>query len=68
MTTYAKSEAAREAELLTIAREQLHLESLETRGSDSLDFSDQGVAAIKQALLDAWNAGYRQAIADEETS
>ena len=41
-----------------IAREQLHLETLETRKMDSLDFREQAVWSIKQALLDAYAAGF----------
>lgn len=43
--------------LLQIARRHLHLETLETRNSDRLDFSDQGVASLKAALEAAFNAG-----------
>ncbi len=40
-----------------IAKEFLFLETLETRNSDSLDFSDQAVWCIKQALEEAYKAG-----------
>ncbi len=40
-----------------IARDELHLETLETRKMDSLDFREQAVWSIKQALLDAYAAG-----------
>lgn len=40
-----------------IAREQLHLDTLETRNMDGLDFQEQAVWSIKQALLDAYAAG-----------
>lgn len=40
-----------------IAANVLGLETLETRNSDSLDFSDQYVAAIKLALEAAYEAG-----------
>jgi hypothetical protein len=33
-----------------IAREHLHIETLETRGSDSLDFHDVSVWGVKAAL------------------
>lgn len=42
-----------------IARDYLNLETLQTRNSDSLDFKEQSVWAIKQALLEAFDAGYR---------
>ncbi|MEZ6193738.1 MAG: hypothetical protein R3C45_21050 [Phycisphaerales bacterium] len=41
-----------------IAREVLDLETLETRKMDSLDFKEQAVWSIKQALLDAYAAGF----------
>lgn len=41
-----------------IARDQLYLETLETRKMDSLDFKEQAVWSIKQALLDAYAAGF----------
>jgi hypothetical protein len=41
-----------------IARDQLDLETLETRKMDSLDFKEQAVWGIKQALLDAYAAGF----------
>jgi hypothetical protein len=40
-----------------IAKKYLRLETLETRKSDSLDFSDQGVWCIKKALEAAYKAG-----------
>ena len=43
--------------LLKIAREVLNLETLETRRSDGLDFSDQAVWQLKEALEAAFNAG-----------
>ncbi|MEP1521998.1 hypothetical protein [Ascidiaceihabitans sp.] len=43
--------------LEAIARKTLHLETLTTRNSDSLDFSDQPVWSIEQALMDAYKAG-----------
>lgn len=50
-------------ELLTaftaIAKRHLHVETLETRGSDSLDFHDVGVIGIGRALADAYNLGAR---------
>lgn len=50
-------------ELLTaftaIAKRHLLVETLETRGSDSLDFHDVGVIGIRRALADAYNLGAR---------
>ena len=43
--------------LQKIAKKHLHLETLETRNSDSLDFSEQAVWAIKDALDEAFKAG-----------
>ena len=46
--------------IIRIAKEHLHLETLDTRRSDSLDFSDQAVWCIKAALEAAYAAGGRQ--------
>ena len=43
--------------LTEIAKKNLNLETLETRGSDDLDFHDTAVWAIKNALRDAFIAG-----------
>jgi hypothetical protein len=48
---------ARDAKLLTIARELLFLETLETRNMDGLDFSEQAVWSLKEALEAAFAAG-----------
>ena len=40
-----------------IAKDVLGLKTLKTRNSDSLDFSDQSVWAIKEALEKAYDAG-----------
>ena len=40
-----------------IAKSHLHLETLETRNSDSLDFHDMSVWSIKAALEAAYEAG-----------
>ncbi len=42
-----------------LAREHLGLQTLETRNSDSLDFSDVAVWALKSALEAAYQAGYK---------
>ena len=45
-------------QLLTeIAKKHLNLETLENRNSDSLDFQDMAVWAIKDALQEAYEAG-----------
>lgn len=46
-----------ESELREIAREELDLETLETRKSDSLDFREQSAWSIKSALERAFYAG-----------
>ena len=43
--------------LAQIAKDELHLETLETRKSDSLDFHDTAVWAMKAALEEAYKAG-----------
>lgn len=43
--------------LAAIAKEHLHLETLETRNSDSLDFHDVAVWGVKAALEAAYEAG-----------
>ena len=48
----------------TIAGEELDLQTLETRNSDSLDFSDQAVWCIRKALLKAYKAGVIDASGD----
>ena len=51
--------AQRDAQLLEIAERHLFLETLETRNSDSLDFHDTAVWAIRSALEAAFEAGRR---------
>jgi len=43
--------------LETIAKDNIGLETLETRNSDDLDFHDVAVWSIKKALQDAFIAG-----------
>ncbi len=50
-------EAPSEALLLEIAAKHFHLETLETRNSDSLDFHDVSVWSIRAALKAAFAAG-----------
>ena len=46
-------------QLLTeIAKKHLNLETLETRNSDSLDFHDVAVWSLKEALQEAYEAGF----------
>lgn len=45
--------------LRQIAFEHLRLSTLETRGGDRLDFSDQSVWCIKAALEAAYKAGQK---------
>lgn len=54
-------EAARDALLLEIAERHLFLDTLETRMSDSLDFHDHAVWAVRSALEAAFEAGRRAA-------
>ena len=51
--------AQRDAQLLEIAQRQFHLETLETRNWDRLDFHDVAVWAVRAALEDAFEAGRR---------
>ena len=47
--------------LAQIAKDELHLETLETRKSDSLDFHDCAIWFIKAALEAAYEAGQQSA-------
>ena len=53
----AKTAALSEALLLEIAAKHFFLETLETRRSDSLDFHDVAIWAMRAALEDAYEAG-----------
>lgn len=53
--------AQRDAQLLEIAQRQFHLETLETRNWDRLDFHDVAVWAIRAALEAAFAAGHAAA-------
>lgn len=44
--------------LIEIAQKHLNLETLETRNSDSLDFHDVAVWSLKEALQEAYEAGF----------
>ena len=47
-------------EITRIARTHLGVETLETRGRDSLDFHSVSVEGIRQALLEAWMCGIQE--------
>ena len=49
--------AALDQLLETIAREELFIPTLATRGRDALDFHDVGVVSLKRALKRAYVAG-----------
>ena len=55
----ALSDREKSIELTSIASTHLHVETLETRNSDSLDFHDVTVWGIKAALEAAYVAGKR---------
>ncbi|WP_430463608.1 DUF6900 domain-containing protein [Tabrizicola sp.] len=57
---------ARDALLLQIAERHLILDTLETRNSDSLDFHEHAVWAIRSALEAAFEAGRRAGPADTQ--
>jgi hypothetical protein len=61
-------DAVRDALLLEIAERHLFLETLETRMSDSLDFHDHAVWAVRSALEAAFEAGRRAASATQSPS
>jgi len=49
----------RDAVMLKIAQRRFHLETLETRNRDRLDFHDVAVWALRAALEEAFEAGRR---------
>jgi hypothetical protein len=57
MTTPNDTNAAPETLLAELALQHLGIETLATRNSDSLDFHDVAVWAIRDALEAAWRAG-----------
>ena len=61
MTAAARGNLEKFERLAMIARKHLNLETLETRNSDSADFSDQAVWNIRAALAAAYEAGKREA-------
>ena len=64
--TKADPNAARDALILKIAPRQFHLETLETRNWDRLDFHDVAVWAIRAALDEAFEAGRASGRAETE--
>jgi len=48
-----------DAKLAQIARQHLRIETLETRGSDRLDFHDVSVWRVKAALEAAYDLGLK---------
>ena len=46
--------------LTKIAQTNLHVQTLEVRGSDRLDFHDVSVESLREALEAAYNAGIEQ--------
>ena len=52
-----KKEPTVDERLAAIAKEQLRMDTLETRNSDSLDFHDVAVWSVKAALEAAYRAG-----------
>ena len=58
-TTIEKVESLSDDILLEIAKKHLGLETLEARGSDSLDFKENAVWSIKKSLEEAFYAGYK---------
>lgn len=53
----SKTEQTIDELLAAIAKETLHIDTLETRKSDSLDFHDVAVWSVKAALEAAYRAG-----------
>ena len=53
----ARAKAPSEALLLELAAKHFHIETLETRNSDGLDFHDVAVWSIRAALEAAFAAG-----------
>jgi hypothetical protein len=58
--------AQRDALILGIARRQFHIETLETRNRDRLDFHDVAVWALRTALEEAFEAGRRAGHAETD--
>ena len=54
---HGKKEPTVDEMLAAIAKAMLHIDTLETRKSDSLDFHDVAVWSVKAALEAAYRAG-----------
>lgn len=52
-----RNERALNLKLAKIARDHLHIATLETRNRDALDFHDVSVAALRDALEAAYQLG-----------
>jgi hypothetical protein len=65
-TTHQQQRDAGKA-IETIAKQVLGLDTLETRNSDSLDFSEQAVWILRVALEAAYNAGLAAAVKSRQT-
>ncbi len=61
------SNSTRDQQLQKIALDHLFIATLETRSSDSLDFHDVSVWAIKTALQAAFEAGRNAALPASQT-
>jgi hypothetical protein len=61
------SNSTRDQQLQKIALDHLFIATLETRNSDSLDFHDVSVWAIKTALQAAFEAGRNAAATASQT-
>lgn len=57
MAAEMRGNLAKHDRLAMIAKKHLNLETLETRNSDSADFTDQAVWNIRAALVAAYDAG-----------
>lgn len=71
MTTTTIATRKRDEQLLTIAQNEMNeawgegaFETLDTRGSDDLDFYTVGVWTLKAMLRKAYSAGYEAAVTD----
>lgn len=62
-TTTDRTKARRLADAAEAIRKRLHLETLDTRGLDRLDFHDISVASLRDAIQIAFDAGYAAATA-----
>ncbi len=61
MTRKAQFSASENQLLAAIAKKTLYMDTLETRNSDSLDFSEVSVWGVREALELAYQAGIEAA-------